>query len=198
MVTNISPSRFPAINRHHGVGEVPGWVEMIPTSLPELPKYCRTPAASATTVKQNQTRHRRRTQANLTVLVDPWKGLYYFCAPNVWFGTIRVLSVCEAVEAMTAMKAMRKWKVWRASPCRSWACDMRGPGHRPVMRRTVCSEVFDLCFRAGECRYKSFCKAGTVTNPFARQETMHPEPLSHPCFSSSWLDTYRKIRKLKK
>ena len=32
------PPGFWAITRHHGVGEILGWVEMVPTSLPELPK----------------------------------------------------------------------------------------------------------------------------------------------------------------
>ena len=33
---------FLAITRHHGAGEVPGWVEIVAISLPELPKPTRT------------------------------------------------------------------------------------------------------------------------------------------------------------
>ena len=36
-------SRFCAIIQHHGVGKVLGYVEMIPTSLPELPEPSRAP-----------------------------------------------------------------------------------------------------------------------------------------------------------
>ena len=40
--TKMPPGGFLAITRDHGVGEVPGYVEMVPTSLPELPKPSRT------------------------------------------------------------------------------------------------------------------------------------------------------------
>ena len=40
---SFPPAGFLAITRHRSVGEVTGWVEMIPTSLPELPKPSRTP-----------------------------------------------------------------------------------------------------------------------------------------------------------
>ena len=33
---------FLVITRHHGAGEVPGWVEMFAISLPDLPKPTRT------------------------------------------------------------------------------------------------------------------------------------------------------------
>ena len=38
----FSPPGFLAITRYHSVGEVPGSVEMVPISLPELPKPSRT------------------------------------------------------------------------------------------------------------------------------------------------------------
>ena len=37
------PGGFLAITRYHSIGEVPGSVEMVPISLPELPKPSRTP-----------------------------------------------------------------------------------------------------------------------------------------------------------
>ena len=40
-VKNIPP-RFLVITRYESIGEVPGWVEMNPTSLPELSKPSRT------------------------------------------------------------------------------------------------------------------------------------------------------------
>ena len=43
MEEQIPPGGFLAITRHQEVGEVPGYVEMIPTSLPELPKTLQDP-----------------------------------------------------------------------------------------------------------------------------------------------------------
>ena len=40
---------FWAITRDHSIGEVPGSVDMVPISLPELPKTSRTPGKKATT-----------------------------------------------------------------------------------------------------------------------------------------------------
>jgi len=47
--SKVSPGVFLITTRHHGVGEVPAQLEMLPTSLPELNKPSRTPEKPPTT-----------------------------------------------------------------------------------------------------------------------------------------------------
>ena len=50
----MPPGAFLAITRDHSIGEVPGSVEMVPISLPELPKPSRTPGKSQKSIFKNQ------------------------------------------------------------------------------------------------------------------------------------------------
>ena len=51
----ISPG-FVAIIRCNRVGEVPGWLEMVPKSIPDLPEPSMTPGKSRTAVVWNPMR----------------------------------------------------------------------------------------------------------------------------------------------
>ena len=67
---------FLVITRYHGLGGVPGWVEMLPTSLPELPKPSRTSGESRKREFLNPKLSITIRENSLTFLIHPFKGPY--------------------------------------------------------------------------------------------------------------------------
>ena len=66
------PGGFLAITRYHSIGEVPGQVEKLPTSLPELPKPSRTPGKIQTTFGYFPTLYVITKETNFTFLTYPF------------------------------------------------------------------------------------------------------------------------------
>ena len=71
-----------AIIRHHGVGDIPGWMEIIPTSFPELPKSARTPGNWQKLSFITRKLHRKKRDNPLPAILIPsrrplreWSGL---------------------------------------------------------------------------------------------------------------------------
>ena len=60
--------------QHHGFGEIPGSVEMIPTRLPELPKPARTPGQQPKPMIYDPNVYRKNTTTHF--LANSFKGPY--------------------------------------------------------------------------------------------------------------------------
>ena len=58
-----------AITRYHSIGEVPGSVEMVPISFPELPKPSRTVGISQKPIFQNQKSYIENPEKNFIFLI---------------------------------------------------------------------------------------------------------------------------------
>ena len=70
------------IIRHHGVGELTGQVEMVPTSFPELPKPSRTLGICQIHMFYNPIVYRQNPENVIISWINPFKATYIaLCSP---------------------------------------------------------------------------------------------------------------------
>ena len=106
------------MSRHHGVGEVSRYVELIPTSFPELPKPFRNPANCQQPTFCMPMLCRTGWNESLINPINPFKGPYFE-------GPRGCLCINEPVSAQTLILVNLHWwnlyVFWNNSaPSRSW------------------------------------------------------------------------------